>query len=43
MAPELVNGFKYDKKVDIWSFGTIIYELITGSPLFNGYSMEGIL
>ena len=26
-APELIKGLKYDSKVDIWSFGCIIYEL----------------
>lgn len=31
MAPELFNdNSKYDKSVDIWAFGAIIYELITG-------------
>lgn len=33
-APEIVLGIQYDHAVDMWSLGCIIYELITGSPLF---------
>ena len=33
-APEIVLGIEYDNEVDMWSLGCIIYELITGSPLF---------
>lgn len=33
-APEIVLGRKYDAAVDMWSLGCIIYELITGRPLF---------
>jgi serine/threonine protein kinase len=37
--PELPEGLPYDlveatPAIDIWSFGTILYALITGSPLF---------
>jgi len=28
MAPELLDYTNYDEKVDVWSFGIIIYELI---------------
>lgn len=30
LAPEIVKEVKYTEKVDIWSFGCIIYELFTG-------------
>ena len=30
LAPEIVREIKYTEKVDIWSFGCIIYELFTG-------------
>jgi dual specificity tyrosine-phosphorylation-regulated kinase 2/3/4 len=33
-APEIVLGNRYDTPVDIWSLGCIVYELITGRPLF---------
>ena len=29
MAPEIINKYPYNNKVDIWSFGCIIYELCT--------------
>lgn len=28
MAPEMLRGFKYDEKVDIFSFGIILCEII---------------
>ena len=36
MAPEIMNGEYYDTKVDIWSFGTIMYELLVGFTPFTG-------
>ena len=33
-APEVILGVKYDNKIDIWSFGCILFELLTGLPLF---------
>ena len=36
-APEIVLGTKYGHAVDMWSFGCIVYELITGRPLFPGH------
>ncbi|CAD8068554.1 unnamed protein product [Paramecium sonneborni] len=40
LAPEQINGLKdkYTSEVDIWAFGALIYELLTGEPMFNGYS-----
>lgn len=37
VAPEVLSG-KYDKKVDIWSIGIIMFVLMTGYPPFNGKS-----
>lgn len=31
MAPEMVLGANYNTKVDMWSFGCIIFEMATGS------------
>ncbi|CAD8139080.1 unnamed protein product [Paramecium pentaurelia] len=44
MAPELINDINqpYDHKVDIWSLGTIVYELIKGKTLFEGFTIQQI-
>lgn len=34
-APELLLGYPYDERIDVWSIGCVIYELITGKLLFN--------
>ena len=36
MAPEVVQGHKYGKAVDWWSFGALGFDLLTGSPPFKG-------
>ncbi|KAF7556743.1 hypothetical protein G7Z17_g1257 [Cylindrodendrum hubeiense] len=33
-APEIILKQKVDEKIDIWSFGCLIYELITNTQLF---------
>lgn len=35
MAPELLEGYKYNKSVDLWSIGIIIYEMLIGKNPFN--------
>ena len=35
-SPEVVNNQQYTDKSDIWSFGCIIYELISSTPPFSG-------
>jgi serine/threonine protein kinase len=34
-APECIIGLPYGKGIDIWAFGCILYELITGDCLFD--------
>lgn len=35
-SPEVILGMVYNRKIDIWSLGCIVAELITGQPLFIG-------
>lgn len=35
-APEVILGAKYGMSIDMWSFGCILAELLTGYPLFPG-------
>ena len=38
IAPEIIKRKNYDKSVDWWAFGVLIYEMITGLPPFYGES-----
>ncbi|OMJ94751.1 hypothetical protein SteCoe_1930 [Stentor coeruleus] len=35
-APEIILQCEYNEKIDIWSLGCIVFELLTGNVLFDG-------
>jgi serine/threonine protein kinase len=36
MSPEQARGQSVDKRADIWAFGCVIFEMLTGAPAFGG-------
>ena len=36
MAPEILRHERYDARADLWSLGTILYELLFGQPPYTG-------
>src|SRR5262245_53236518 len=43
MSPEQAKGTEADLRSDIFSFGCLLYEMLTGRPAFNGESVSEIL
>lgn len=43
MAPEILNGDSYDNKADIWSLGTVFYEMLFGKPPFVASNIIDLL
>ena len=43
MAPEQAKGQEADRRSDIWAFGCVLYEMLTGRRAFDGEDMTDVL
>ena len=43
MAPEQLEGRDADSRADIWAFGCLLYEMLTGRPAFPGETTASVI
>ena len=43
MGPEQAKGLEGDKRTDIWAFGCVLFEMLTGRRAFDGEDMTDVL
>ena len=43
MSPEQANGSSVDRRSDIWAFGAVLYEMLTGQRAFDGETVAAVV
>ncbi len=43
MSPESARGKQVDRRADIWAFGVVLWEMLTGQALFEGETLSDVL
>jgi serine/threonine-protein kinase len=43
MSPEQARGKPADRRADIWAFGVVVWEMLTGAKLFAGETVTDVL
>jgi eukaryotic-like serine/threonine-protein kinase len=43
MSPEQARGREADKRADVWAFGVVFFEMLTGARLFQGETISDTL
>ncbi|MFN2369602.1 MAG: protein kinase, partial [Candidatus Krumholzibacteriia bacterium] len=43
MSPEQTRGYAVDRRADIWAFGVVVFEMLTGQRLFAGETASDTL